>query len=82
VDIVADVAGISVTKRHISGPQGVRGRNSDNTLLRDTLKWSPEISLEAGFQQTYQWIEAQVRLKLNQTSAAEMIHSEILTAER
>jgi nucleoside-diphosphate-sugar epimerase len=82
VDIVADVAGISVTKRHISGPQGVRGRNSDNTLLRDTLKWSPEISLEAGFQQTYQWIEAQVRQKLNQTSDAEMIHSEILTAER
>jgi nucleoside-diphosphate-sugar epimerase len=82
VDIVADVAGISVTKRHISGPQGVRGRNSDNTLLRDTLKWAPEISLEVGFQQSYQWIEAQVRQKLNQTSAAEMIHSEILTAER
>lgn len=82
VDIVAAVAGISVSKKHIPGPQGVRGRNSDNTLLHETLKWAPEISLETGFQHTYQWIEEQVRQKLAQKPDADMSHSTILTAVR
>jgi GDP-D-mannose 3', 5'-epimerase len=56
-DMVASVAGISITKRHVSGPQGVRGRNSDNTLLRQVLGWEPEISLEQGLRRTYEWIE-------------------------
>ena len=60
VDIVAGIAGVSVDKRHIEGPMGVRGRNSDNTLMRDTLGWEPEISLEEGLARTYTWIEAQV----------------------
>ncbi|MDF1664081.1 MAG: NAD-dependent epimerase/dehydratase family protein [Planctomycetota bacterium] len=59
-DIIARAAGIEVGKTHIEGPQGVRGRNSDNTLLKNTLKWEPEISLEAGLKRTYDWIEAQV----------------------
>ena len=59
-DMAADCAGIKIVKRHIDGPQGVRGRNSDNTRLRDVLRWEPEISLENGMQQTYDWIEAQV----------------------
>jgi nucleoside-diphosphate-sugar epimerase len=45
---------------HIDGPQGVRGRNSDNTRLRDVLGWEPEISLEAGIESTYRWIHKQV----------------------
>jgi nucleoside-diphosphate-sugar epimerase len=45
-DIVARIAGIEVTKRHVAGPQGVRGRNSDNTRLQEVLGWTPEISLE------------------------------------
>ena len=60
-DMVANAAGIKVRKKHIDGPQGVRGRNSDNTRLREVLKWEPEISLEEGLARTYRWIEDQVR---------------------
>jgi len=59
-DIVAKIAGVEVTKRHIAGPQGVRGRNSDNTRLQQILGWTPEISLEEGLARTYRWIEGQV----------------------
>ena len=65
VDIVANIAEIDVKKKHIEGPQGVRGRNSDNTKLREVLGWEPEISLEDGLAQTYQWIKAQVMEKNN-----------------
>ncbi|HUO31442.1 MAG TPA: NAD-dependent epimerase/dehydratase family protein [Bryobacteraceae bacterium] len=63
-DIVADIAGVEIVKKHVPGPQGVRGRNSDNTLLRAVLGWEPEISLEEGLSRTYSWIEAQVRARL------------------
>jgi len=45
-------------KRHynLDAPKGVRGRNSDNTLLQATLGWAPDISLEVGMEKTYQWI--------------------------
>lgn len=59
-DLVAEIAGIEVVKKHVPGPQGVRGRNSDNTLLKQTLKWAPQVSLEEGLARTYQWIEQQV----------------------
>lgn len=59
-DIVAEIAGIRVEKVHVPGPQGVRGRNSDNTLLRQALGWSPSIPLEDGLARTYAWIEKQV----------------------
>jgi GDP-D-mannose 3', 5'-epimerase len=64
VDIVARIAGIQVVKKHIPGPQGVRGRNSDNTRLRKALSWEPGISLEEGLGRTYSWIEDQVRGQL------------------
>ena len=61
VDIVADVAGKSVKKRYdLSKPQGVRGRNSDNTRLRQVLGWVPQTSLERGLEITYRWIRAQL----------------------
>jgi nucleoside-diphosphate-sugar epimerase len=60
-DIVADAAGIEIVKKHVPGPQGVRGRNSDNTRLRQVLGWQPAISLEEGLAHTYAWIEDQVR---------------------
>jgi GDP-D-mannose 3',5'-epimerase len=63
-DMVAVIAGIQITKKHVSGPQGVRGRNSDNTRLREVLKWAPEISLEKGLAETYAWIEDKVRGKM------------------
>ena len=50
-------------KKHIDGPMGVRGRNSDNTLLRKVLNWEPAISLEEGLARTYAWIENQIGAK-------------------
>ncbi len=60
-DMVAAIAGIPIKKAHIAGPQGVRGRNSDNGRLFKILEWTPEISLEEGLAKTYTWIEAQVK---------------------
>lgn len=60
-DMVGKIAGVAINKKHIDGPQGVRGRNSDNDRLREVLKWEPEISLEEGMRRTYLWIEEQVR---------------------
>ena len=65
-DLVADAAGVRMGKRHVPGPQGVRGRNSNNDRLRETLEWEPQVSLEDGIARTYQWIEAQVARSLGQ----------------
>ena len=62
-DIIAEIAGITIIKKHVPGPQGVRGRNSDNTRLRQVLGWEPQIRLEEGLARTYTWIEQQVRQK-------------------
>lgn len=60
-EVIMEIAGVKLTTKHVDGPQGVRGRNSDNTLLRRVLGWSPEISLEEGLTRTYEWIESQVK---------------------
>lgn len=60
-DVIADAAGVEIVKKHIEGPQGVRGRNSDNSLLEKTLGWTPQVSLEEGLATTYEWIEDQVK---------------------
>jgi nucleoside-diphosphate-sugar epimerase len=70
-DMAAAAAGVTIVKRHVSGPQGVRGRNSDNTRLRQVLGWEPEVSLEDGLARTYAWIEEQVRLKLASAQPAQ-----------
>lgn len=59
-DVIGRIAGINVQKNHIDGPVGVRGRNSDNSRLREVLGWEPEISLEDGLAKTYEWIEGKV----------------------
>jgi nucleoside-diphosphate-sugar epimerase len=57
VDIVAEAADKHIRKRYdLTKPQGVRARNSDNTKLREVLKWEPEVSLEVGLYRTYWWI--------------------------
>ena len=58
---MAETAGIEIIKKHVPGPQGVRGRNSDNSRLRDVLGWEPSIDLHAGLAMTYPWIEDQVK---------------------
>ncbi|OGM04084.1 NAD-dependent dehydratase [Candidatus Woesebacteria bacterium RIFCSPHIGHO2_01_FULL_39_32] len=63
--MVAKIAGIKIKIKHVEGPQGVRGRNSDNSKLRKVLKWEPKISLEDGLAKTYSWIEDQVRIKFH-----------------
>ncbi len=61
VDIVAKISGKKITKRYdLTKPQGVRGRNSDNTKLRQVLKWEPQVTLEEGLAETYEWISEQV----------------------
>ena len=62
IDLVSSVAGKRLKKRHdLSKPQGVRGRNSDNTLLNRVLGWEPPITLEQGLTTTYRWIEEELR---------------------
>jgi len=64
VDIVAEIAGKSISKTHnLKGPQGVRGRNSDNTQLRTVLGWEPSITLRQGLVPTYEWIRTQVEAR-------------------
>jgi GDP-D-mannose 3',5'-epimerase len=61
VDLVSQIAGKKLVKKHDLGkPQGVRGRNSDNSLLRKVLSWEPTISLETGLATTYSWIESEL----------------------
>ena len=59
--MIANIAGLQMDIKHVPGPQGVRGRNSDNTRLKEVLRWEPQISLEEGLRRTYSWIEKQVR---------------------
>ena len=61
VDLVSHIAGKSIRKRHISGPTGVRGRNSDNRLINAKIGWAPSRPLREGLEQTYAWIEQRVR---------------------
>jgi nucleoside-diphosphate-sugar epimerase len=63
-DTVMDIAGKRLIKKHIPGPLGVRGRNSDNRLIHEKLNWRPSQTLKAGLEKTYLWIEEQV----NQTN--------------
>lgn len=60
-EMIMDIAGKKLTINHIPGPQGVRGRNSDNRLIEERLGWAPSQSLRAGLERTYAWVETQVR---------------------
>jgi len=70
VDLVADIAGKRIEKKHISGPQGVRGRNSDNRLIREKLHWAPSQPLRRGLETTYSWIETQINRNVQEKIAA------------
>jgi len=58
--MVMEIAGKRLSIRHVPGPLGVRGRNSDNRIIREKLAWAPSIPLRAGLEKTYAWIEAQL----------------------
>jgi nucleoside-diphosphate-sugar epimerase len=58
-----DISGKNISIRNIPGPEGVRGRNSDNTLIRDYLSWAPSQPLRVGMEKAYKWISAQVEIE-------------------
>ena len=58
--MIATIAQKTIRVRHIDGPVGVRGRNSDNRLMFQSLQWRPSQPLVVGLEKTYQWIQAQV----------------------
>jgi nucleoside-diphosphate-sugar epimerase len=64
-DMVMDIAGKKLDVKHVPGPQGVRGRTSDNRLIYDKLGWKPIQLLKSGMEKTYKWIEDQVRYGVN-----------------
>jgi len=59
--MVMEIAGKKLSIKHVPGPQGVRGRNSDNRLIQEKLEWKPSLPLVEGLRKTYAWIEAQVK---------------------
>jgi GDP-D-mannose 3',5'-epimerase len=60
-DMIIKISGKKLGKKHIDGPIGVRGRNSDNRLIQEKLGWKPTQPMETGLRKTYAWIEAQVK---------------------
>lgn len=73
VKTLEEIAGVSLERTYkLDAPKGVRGRNSDNTLIREKLGWSPSISLRSGLEQTYAWIYDEVKnsQKLSQASVS------------
>jgi GDP-D-mannose 3',5'-epimerase len=63
VDIACEIAGKTLIKKHIPGPLGVRGRNSDNRLIEKELGWKPNFTLKDGVSRTYEWIKLQINNK-------------------
>lgn len=61
--MVIGISGKNITIKNIPGPTGVRGRNSDNALIEEKLKWAPSIPLKTGVEQTYNWIKEQINLR-------------------
>jgi nucleoside-diphosphate-sugar epimerase len=62
VNLVCDIAGKTLIKQHdLTKPQGVRGRNSDNSRLRAVLGWEPQVQLREGLRVTFYWIENELR---------------------
>ena len=63
--MAANIAGKNVRPRHVRGPLGVRGRNSNNVMIQEKLEWRPNQPLRAGLAKTYDWINLQVRYSKN-----------------
>jgi len=78
VDLIAGIAGKKISKRYdLTKPQGVRGRNSDNTRLNQVLSWEPAVSLEAGLAKTYAWIAGELEKRNTEPLAADYKASSI-----
>eukprot|EP01033_Poteriospumella_lacustris_P021867 gene21867-16326_t len=73
-------AGKDLPIKHIPGPQGVRGRNSDNTMIKERLGWAPSISIRDGLRVTYDWIKVEVENDIAQgiSTAAQLASSKVV----
>jgi nucleoside-diphosphate-sugar epimerase len=69
-EIIMEIAGKKLSIRHIPGPLGVRGRNSDNRLIKEKLSWAPSRTLREGLEKTYAWILQQVEKNARATLSA------------
>lgn len=78
--MVIDISGKNLTIKNIPGPTGVRGRNSDNALIREKLNWAPSQPLRAGVEVTYKWIAEQVELAKKEKKAAPALQAEAVEA--
>ena len=58
--MIIDISGKNISINNVTGPVGVNGRNSDNTLIKQRLDWQPSLPLKTGLQKTYQWIKSQI----------------------
>eukprot|EP00656_Telonema_subtile_P030995 TRINITY_DN3395_c0_g1_i1.p1 TRINITY_DN3395_c0_g1~~TRINITY_DN3395_c0_g1_i1.p1 ORF type:complete len:358 (-),score=117.23 TRINITY_DN3395_c0_g1_i1:249-1322(-) len=73
-DIIMKIAGKELAIEHIPGPEGVRGRNSDNDLIKECLGWAPTITLEEGMKLTFAWINAQVQAEADKGVDVESVY--------
>ena len=69
VEMIVGISGKKVSTRHVPGPLGVRGRNSDNALIGQRLGWKPSMKLVDGLTRTYEWIQHQVSVSMAKTPA-------------
>ena len=67
-EMIAEIAGKKLSIKHIPGPLGVRGRNSDNKLIEEKLGWKPSMPLKKGLEITYKWIEKEIKEAKKNTS--------------
>ena len=63
-ELIMGIVGTTLPIKHVDGPEGVRGRNSDNTLIKEVLDWEPQISLEDGMKRTIDWIDSQIKQEI------------------
>jgi GDP-D-mannose 3',5'-epimerase len=77
-ELALSIAGKKLPLKHVPGPEGVRGRNSDNTLIKQALGWAPSISLKDGLKKTYPWIMEQVRKAEKNGTAGDLTTSKIV----
>ena len=68
-ETIMEIAGKKLKINHISGPLGVRGRNSNNNLICEKLGWKPTKPLQNGLEKTYMWIKGQVKIKQSQAAS-------------
>ena len=64
--------------KHIPGPEGVRGRNSDNTMIKEKLGWAPSIKLEDGLRKTYTWIKGEIEKERKEGKKVEYSQSRVV----